>query len=80
MEKHLEHVDGAQQAQLDDMEARAAELARRWITRALWTLEDSEPGELKGAATEAVEETTRVLELIERVHEEVHRLRVLSPS
>ena len=75
MEKHLDRGDGVQQAQLDDADRRSAEISRRWINRALWTLEEAEPGELNDAATEVIDQTALVLELLDRVHAEVRYLR-----
>lgn len=77
VDKHVttEPGEAAEQFQLEDIERRAAELDRRWMTRVVWELDAAEPGDLRGGTVELLQQAATVLDVLARVHEGVRRAR-----
>lgn len=65
-------------SQLEEIERRASILTHRWMNRVVWELDAVGPVNLNEATVELVHEATQVLDLLERVHRGVDRLRRLA--
>lgn len=70
--------EAMQEFHLEEIERRASDLTRRWMSRVVWELEAVGPVNLNEATVELVREATQVLDLLDRVHSGVSRLRRLA--
>jgi len=71
-------AEAMQEFQLEEIERRASDLTHRWMNRVVWELGAVGTVDLNEASVELVHEATQVLDLLERVHNGVHRLRRLA--
>jgi len=80
MEKPIRSGDAEamQEFQLEEIERRASDLTHRWMNRVVWELDAVGTVNLNEATVELVHEATQVLDLLERVHGGVSRLRRLT--
>ena len=70
-----EQAEAMEEFQLEEIERRAADLAHRWMNRVVWELDAVGTANLNEITSEFVDQAARVLDLLERVQDNVERLR-----